>query len=213
MTFSRALMLGILALGSVPACGGDNQAPAASITIVSGEIYADELLLFKDTGALLSLSAKDASGGAVEVTGSVTWTSSAPDTVGIRALGSTTVATGLQDWFDLPTDTLEADADPEAVITATYGDLSASVAARVILEVDGNWVVTVGSDAPLLVPFLQEGRTVSQPLAGMEGTLQGATLTVTTPELSLEGTFTSRTAIQGTGTDADGNVYQWSAVK
>jgi len=206
-------MLGIVALGLTPACGGDDTPPAASIAIVSGEIQGDELLLFKDTGALLSLSAKDASGASVEVGGDVTWTSSGPETVGIRALGSSTVATGLKDWFDLPTGTLAADADPEAVITATYGGLTATVTARVILEVDGVWSVTVGTDAPLMVPFLQDGRTVSQPLAGMEGTLRGATLSVTTPDLSLEGTFTSRTTIEGIGTDSVGTVYQWSAVK
>lgn len=192
-------------------CGGDSSDPAASISISSSSMFGDEMLLRKNVGALVTIVAKDAAGTKLGLSGDVSWTSSAPDIVSISDMGSTGLAEGIVDWFDA-TD-IAQDEDPKAILTATYQGLTASVDASVILDAEGTWTITIGSEDPMLVPFLQKGRTISQPLAGMEGELHGATLTVDTPDITLTGTFTSRNELSGTGVDADGNVISWSATR
>ncbi len=181
------LLAMITLLFSGAGCGEDPGSSAASITISSSGMYDGEMLLLKDEGELVTVIAKDAAGKTLTLNGGVSWTSSAPDIVTLNDMGNTGLAEGIADWFDVTG--IAADEDPKATLTATYQGLTASIDASVILDAEGVWSVTVGSDAPLDVPFLQTGRTLAQPLAGMEG------------------------EIHGTGVDTDGNVESWSATR
>lgn len=208
LTFLSVMITFLL---SSAGCGDDSSSQATTISISSSGMFDDEILLRKGVDELITIVAKDAAGTKLTLSGDVSWTSSAPDIIDIRDMGSTGLAKGAADWFDV-TDIAE-DVDPKATLTATYQGLTASIDAFVILDAEGIWTVTIGSDNPTDVPFLQEGRVIYQPLAGMEGELYGATLNVDTADIALTGIFSSRDEISGTGVDADGNTKSWSATR
>lgn len=208
LTFLSVMIMFLL---SGAGCGGDPSTQATSISISSSGMFDNEMLLHKGEGELITVIVKDAAGKKIEFNGGVSWTSNAPDIITIDNMGSTGLAKGVADWFDV-TDIAE-DEDPKATLTATYQGITASLDASVILNAEGVWTITVSGKDPLSVPFLQEGRVISQPLAGMEGKLHGVTFNVNTPDIVLTGTFISRDEISGTGVDAAGNKRSWSAIR
>ncbi len=218
---------------SLAACD-DPRDNVVSLHFETTSLVDGEIAITKGQGVnIIGVYGMDTDGNRIDMSDDLEWSSSEPDLVDIHPLGEGALCIGTKDWFDtLVPDPMDggldaevADADvmddadagapvpfePRSELTVRYGDIEATVTVAVVVNVAGTWQIFLdgNADAPIAeLTFRQNGRRITDDLAGADGELEGDAILLRQGPLSLEGMLLSPS--RAIGTHAIGS---WEAVR
>ena len=218
-------MLIALCIAGLVACDTGSATSATSLHIRSAQIANGELPVPRDPkgGALIGIFGKDANNKVVAVdSAAVTCTSSDAAAVSVITLGSLCIVTANVDRFDVRNAQsgddagVETDAgmqepygtEPEAVVTARMGSLTASVRVRAVVNAAGTWRIAVGGLTQQL-DLIQNGRELFVPgTTEPAGRIDDGMVTLKRENLTFTGTLSTRTDVAGSASG-----LAWTAKK
>ncbi len=210
LSFLIPFVLGTMITG----CGSSNANPVVSIEFRSVLIENGELPIPKGKSVPVKIVGRDAAGNETDLDlGALQWkmTDESNTLVEVKPLGNAFLVTGLRDWFEWPLPN-----EPSSTVTVSYGTTSATVTARVIVNVTGTWSVSVDDRVSKEIKLSQQGRGVilyNGTTAEIKGRIDKVAISLDYQGITLNGSFSSQTSARGAYTDATGTRGTWSAKK